>query len=170
MQVIAQLYTDDYRDIHRFLLKISGYEQEIAEDLTQETFYQAYKSLASFQGRCHIKTWLIQIAKNTYYQHLKKITREQKLLRNLRHDKNFSVTAGLESDLANTELIRHALTIINACDDRTRDVMLYRLYSDLPYSQISLLLGISEGSAKVVFFRGKSVLQAKLREDYHYEI
>ncbi|MGF7143242.1 RNA polymerase sigma-70 factor (ECF subfamily) [Anaerotaenia torta] len=165
MQEFEQLYSDYNKDIYRFLLKISGYDFTLAEELTQETFYQAFISMAKFQGRCQIKTWLCQIAKNIYYQHLRKKKREHITVEN----ENETITS-LESKVENAELIQNALAIINSFDDRTRDVMLYRFYSDLPYSQISLLLGISEGSTKVVFFRGKALLQTKLREDFGYEI
>lgn len=169
MQELEQLYSDYNKDIYHFLLKISGYHPTLAEELTQETFYQAFISIAKFQGRCQIKTWLCQIAKNIYYQHLRKKKREHITMENARKESvNGSITS-LESEVENTELIQNALAIINSFDDRTRDILLYRLYSDLPYSQIALLLGISEGSAKVIFFRGKTLLQTKLREDLGYE-
>ena len=63
MQELEQLYADYNKDIYNFLLKISGYNSTLAEELTQETFYQAFISIAKFQGRCQIKTWLCQIAK-----------------------------------------------------------------------------------------------------------
>lgn len=51
-----------------------------------------------------------------------------------------------------------------------RDVILYRVYSNLPYSQIAALLSISESSAKVLFYRGKQLLRTQLKEAYGYEI
>lgn len=51
-----------------------------------------------------------------------------------------------------------------------RDVMIYRIYSDMPYVQIGRLLSIKENSAKVIFFRGKEILRKRLKEDYGYEI
>ncbi len=51
-----------------------------------------------------------------------------------------------------------------------RDVMIYRICSDLSYKQIGLLMNISESSAKVLFFRSKQLLRSKLKEDYGYEL
>ncbi len=166
MKEIEQLYVDYNKDIHRFLLKISGYDFFLAEELTQETFYQAFKSLGKFQGRCHIKTWLCQIAKNSYYQHLKKSQKQHMAVKRASYENENKTNTNLESRVEDEELIQYVLELINVLDDRTRDVMLYRLYSELPYAQIALLLGISEGSAKVIFYRGKAFLQAKLREDH----
>lgn len=171
MQDFKYLYCTYKNDIYNFLLKISGYEYNLAEELTQETFYQAFISITKFQGRCQIKTWLCQIAKNIYYQHLRKKSREHKALESVFNEVNQNhLLISPESKIENAELIRKALAIINSFDIRTRDVMLYRLYSNLPYSQISLLLGVSEGSTKVVYFRGKALLQTRLREDFDYEI
>lgn len=171
MQSFRQLYADYSKDIYYFLFKITGYEQILAEELTQETFYQAFISISKFEGKCQIKTWLCQIAKNMYYQHLRKMKREHSMLKSMSENEPLKdVTLSPQIQLENAELIRDALAIINSFDNKMRDVMLYRLYSDMPYSQISLLLKISESSAKVLFFRGKVALQTRLREDLRYEI
>lgn len=68
------------------------------------------------------------------------------------------------------QLIIHARIIIDGMQPNMRDVVLYRIYSELPYSQIAILLSISESSAKVLYHRGKELLRKKLKEDYGYEI
>ena len=60
-----------YRDVYYFLLSLSGNPQT-AEELTQETFYRALQNIHRFKGNCHLKTWLCQIAKNTYLSWIKK--------------------------------------------------------------------------------------------------
>ena len=62
-----ELYNAYYRDIFRFLYKLSGYNESLAEELTQETYYHVYISIAGFKENCNIKTWLFQIAKNRYF-------------------------------------------------------------------------------------------------------
>ena len=171
MQDFEHLYSAYKKDIYNFILRISGYEYAIAEELTQETFYRAFMSFSKFQGRCQIKTWLCQIAKNVYYQYLRKNKKDSLVFKSAIEQVPDKYTSTIpEHEIEKAELIRKALSIINDFDNRTRDVVLYRLYSDLSYAQISLLMGISEGSAKVVFFRGKALLQARLREEYGYEI
>ena len=70
MKDFEELYQLYQKDIYFFLLKLTGYEVSLAEELTQETFYQAFFSLKNFRGECAIKSWLCQIAKNTYYKYL----------------------------------------------------------------------------------------------------
>ena len=40
------------------------HDKDISEEITQETFYQAFKNIKSFQGKCSIYTWLCTIVKN----------------------------------------------------------------------------------------------------------
>lgn len=170
MQSFNQLYIDYYKDVFHFLLKLSGYQYVLAEELTQETFYQAITSFAKFKGQCMVKTWLYQIAKNVFYQYLRKKKRNENLFETLIFRHNESPALSPHKQLENKEIVGDVQDILNTFDEKTKDVMLYRLYSDLTYSQISKLLEISESSAKVIFFRGKVALQNKLRGGYGYEI
>ena len=45
---------------------------DIAEDLTQETFYQATKTIKNFRGECKVSVWLCQIAKRLWYKEIDK--------------------------------------------------------------------------------------------------
>ncbi len=52
--------------VYKFLLSLC-YEEELAEELTQETFYQAVRSVDRYDGSCKVSTWLCQIAKHLWY-------------------------------------------------------------------------------------------------------
>ncbi|MGL5329896.1 MAG: RNA polymerase sigma factor, partial [Peptostreptococcaceae bacterium] len=71
MNEFDELYNKHFKDVYYFIVNLSK-DSHIAEDITQETFFKAMKSIESFEGRCSIKSWLIQIAKNTYFDYLKK--------------------------------------------------------------------------------------------------
>ena len=64
MDPFAELYEKYQPDIYRFLLRMLGGDALAAEELTQETFYQAFLSFGRFRGDCTVKTWLCQIAHN----------------------------------------------------------------------------------------------------------
>jgi RNA polymerase sigma factor (sigma-70 family) len=67
----------EYADfIFRYLLTLTN-ESQSAEELTQETFYQAIKSIDNFQdnGKAKFSTWLCSIAKNVWLQ---EVNREKK--------------------------------------------------------------------------------------------
>jgi len=161
-----RIYTTYRADIHRFLLKLTGYKLELAEELTQETFFQAYKSIHKFKGECSVKTWLCQIAKNTFFTYLRKNKKSNSF--------NFELINDGSQDpnelLSQRELINNAMIVISGFSDQMADVMLFRIIEDIPYSQISQILKISESSAKVLSYRGKALLKKKLKEVYRYEI
>lgn len=58
-----ELYETYSNNIYRYLLVLT-HDKDISEEITQETFYQAFKNIKSFQGKCSIYTWLCAIAKN----------------------------------------------------------------------------------------------------------
>lgn len=70
-EVFAEIYDANFRRIHAFILKRIGDRAE-AEDLTQETFVQLYRSLESYEGRSSLLTWTFGIAQNVcsrYFRH-----------------------------------------------------------------------------------------------------
>ena len=51
----------------------------VADDLTQETYLRAFKSLAGFEGRSSARTWLLGIARRTCADHLRAVVRRRRL-------------------------------------------------------------------------------------------
>ena len=72
------IYMEYANIVKRFLISLSG-NVDLAEDLTQETFYQAYKSIHRYNGNCKMSVWLCQIAKHVYFDYLKKEKHLQKV-------------------------------------------------------------------------------------------
>ena len=66
-----ELYRTYFSDVYQYIRKLSGSEH-MAEEITEETFYKALRKIESFRGDCDIRVWLCQIAKNSYYSHLRK--------------------------------------------------------------------------------------------------
>ena len=71
LKAFENLYQEYYNQIYGFLYRMCA-DAGIAEDLTQETFLQAYTSFHRFRGECEVFTWLAAIAKHTYFKYLKK--------------------------------------------------------------------------------------------------
>lgn len=150
-------------------MKLTSYDKMLSEELTQETFYRAMINITSFRGECHIKTWLTSIAKNSFYTYLRKRKREvytDTILESTKDEKIESPAKSYEEK----EMIENVLNIISSFEERTKDIMIYRLFTDLTYQQIAKLYNISESSAKVIFFRGKAALHKELKGVYGYEI
>ena len=63
------IYKEESHLVYRYLLSLC-HEEGVAEELTQETFYQAVRSAKNFDGSCRLSTLLCQIAKHLWYQEL----------------------------------------------------------------------------------------------------
>ena len=61
----TQIYQSYFDPVYRYALSLSG-SPHIAEEITQETFFKALRSLNQFQGRSSLKSWLCAIAKNLW--------------------------------------------------------------------------------------------------------
>ena len=167
MSEFEELYHLYYKDVYYFVLKLADYQDDVAEEVTQESFYQAYLSLKRFRGECSVKSWLCQIAKNTYYKYLKTHAKETFLEEELHQEpEEKNVSAVVEEK----QMISHLRKVIAALDERSRSVVEYRLYGEKSYKEIAELLGIREATAKVLFSRAKVKILQQLKEEYGYEI
>ena len=69
-----QIYITYADTVKKFLVCLT-HNYDLAEELMQETFYQAYKSIDRYNGKCKMSVWLCQIAKHVFYDYLKKQTK-----------------------------------------------------------------------------------------------
>ena len=78
MKDLDAVYRQHAQTVYKFLLSQCR-DSQAAEELTQETFYQAVRSIDRFDGSCKVSVWLCQIAKHLWYQHLRKRKPEESL-------------------------------------------------------------------------------------------
>lgn len=167
MKEFEDIYEKNKDDVYRFIYKLTGYEAHIAEELLQETFYQAFLSFERFRGDAQIKTWLCQIAKNTYYQYIRSQVKGRNLTNKICQEET---SHDFTEEIENKELIRLIRIILEEFDERTRSIVLYRMCAELKFSEIAVLLGIKESTAKVIYSRAKVKIQIQLKERFEYEI
>ena len=65
------IYKKYYSSLNKYLLSLTRSE-DLAEELTQETFFKALKNINKYDEKYKMLTWLCQIGKNTYYSLYKK--------------------------------------------------------------------------------------------------
>ena len=78
MKDLDTVYRQHAQTVYKFLLSQCR-DPQTAEELTQETFYQAVRSIDRFDGSCKVSVWLCQIAKHLWYQNLRKRKPEEPL-------------------------------------------------------------------------------------------
>ena len=167
MPEFEELYKTYFTRVYTFLYKLCSNEG-LAEELTQETFYQAFTSMHRFKGQSEIFTWLASIGKHTYYKFLKKNklhfeainidTVTDVFCENTNSDPEFFVQRK-----AVTESIRK---IVNTMPDKYREVVILRVYAQLSFSEVAAAMGITENSAKVLYFRAKKMLMEVITNEF----
>lgn len=65
MESFQKVYEEYAKPVYRFLLSLTC-NQDLAEELLSETFYQAFRHIDQFEGRCNLYTWLCRIGKNAW--------------------------------------------------------------------------------------------------------
>lgn len=168
MTALEQLYSDYSKDVYRYLFSLCR-DASLSEDLTSEVFLEVVKSLAGFRGDSDVKTWLFSIARHRWFRYLKKKKRtiEAEALENLIEEKPPGFRSAEEKHL-DCELVRRVYELINEEREQAKNVALMRI-DGYSFYEIAGALGISESSARVMFFRTKEKLRAKLKEEFDYE-
>ena len=72
MKEFEEIYKTYYKDVYRFIYKTTGGNHELSEELTQDTFFEAYRSFHRYNGSCSVLTWLCAISKNLWFHYLRK--------------------------------------------------------------------------------------------------
>ena len=71
MQDIEKIYKEYFEIVNKYLFCLT-HNNDISEELTQETFYKAVRNIDKYKGNCKISVWLCQIAKNLWYDECRK--------------------------------------------------------------------------------------------------
>ena len=151
-----------YADIvYRFLLSRTRNPEE-AEELTQETFYQAMRMIDTFKEDSSLSTWLCAIAKNVWLSSLRK----QKKTVTLAPDSEAFLTESKSplDGYLQKEKLSETWKAIYKLEEPYKEVLLLRILGEFSYSQIGELMGKSENWARVTFFRGKEKIIKELKK------
>lgn len=152
MNSMEQIYAKHARMVYGFLLTKTK-NPDIAEELTQETFYQAVKCIDTFQQKSSVSTWLCGIAKNIWFDYLRKHNIEDPL-----DDTNTTMVESAEAVFFQSWSSMNVLKTLHSLREPMREVMYLRLSGNLSYRQIGEIMGKSENWARVTFYRGKEIV------------
>lgn len=153
------IYNQYFRDVYSFVLSLSRNEK-IAEEVTQETFFKALKSIDKFNGSCKVNVWLCQIAKNTYFTYLDKQKRYD--TNDIPEEKSEN---SIESMIVNKEETFRLHKVLHSIEEPYKEVFTLRVFGELSFKEISQLFKKTESWARVTFHRSKGKIQDLLREE-----
>lgn len=148
---MESIYKEHAKSVFKYLVSLS-HDVDLAEELTQETFYRAIYSLDTYNGSCKVSVWLCQIAKHIWYQELEKRKKSQAAVisENLP-----SSNISLEENAILYEDKLQLYTAIHSLDQPMREVMYLRLSGEFNFREIGRFFGKDETWARVTFYRAK---------------
>lgn len=158
MQSIEEVYRQHAQTVFRYLLSLTG-DEDLSEELTQETFYQAIRSSGRFDGNCKVTTWLCAIAKNVLLSHRRKHPAAEDL-------EAADLTVPSAEQEASLSLSRvELMKSLHGMPEPYREVLYLRLFGDLSFREIGDVFGKSENWARVTFYRGKEKIRKEVTSD-----
>ncbi len=148
---VDKLYRRHRASIFRYFYRMGG-NYHLAEELTQETFYQAALSLDGFRGESALSTWLFRIAFYVYTGHL----RRNREVRSLDWDIPDTNMAGDPARVAeDAESMRQTREILQQLPVRYRAAIVLREIEGLTFEELGAVLDVSPSTARVILFRAK---------------
>ena len=159
-----ETYRTCFQNVYRFLFSLTG-NADLAQELTQETFFKAMRAMNRFDGKKDILAWLFTIARNTYYSHY----RRQKHIspEPIPEDTALSRDPPAEN-LIEKETALEIHRFLHTMKEPYKEVFTLRVLGELSYTQISRLFGKSESWVRVTYYRAKKQIIDHM-EDVNYE-
>ena len=155
MQNIEEIYKMHSNTVYKYLFCLTDNE-DLSEELTQETFAIAVKEINKFKGECKVSVWLCQIAKHLWYKELKK----KKINIPIQEIENLQETKTVEDIVFEKEDKLKLFKDIQKLDEKSRELIYLRMIGNLDFTEIGEILGKTANWARVNFYRAKQ----KIRE------
>lgn len=154
MMDMDAIYKEYANVVFKYLMTLC-YEEDTAQELTQEVFYQAVRSSERYDGSCKVSTWLCQIAKHMWYQELDR--RKRKSTSELKEDLASS-DADLSEQICLKEEKMELFRKVHILDENAKEVVLLRITGAFSFREIGDIFGKNENWARVTFYRAKQKL------------
>ena len=149
-----EVYDLYFQDVYKYALSLCR-DVHLAEEITQETFFKALKSIDSFKGQCRLYVWLCQIAKNTYFSYAGKNAREGE-------EQEVSVGSSLEEQLLEKEEAFAIHRILHRLPEPYKEVFSLRVFGQLSFKQLGELFGKTESWARVTYHRARMKIKEEM--------
>lgn len=156
MNEFEEVYKQYFEDVYKYALALT-HDKQIAEEITQETFFKALNAIDKFDGRCTLYVWLCQIAKNTYFTNRKRAIKRSELEETAQSDDS------IEDRMLRKETLFEIHKVLHTLDEPYKEVFSLRAFGELSFRQIGELFGKTESWARVTYHRAKIKVKEELQ-------
>lgn len=165
------LLAEKYQNrLYRLILRIIN-NQSVVEDLVQESFIKAYRSISNFRGDSTFYTWLYKIGLNTARNHLFENKHRPQIDSSIEVEdaENFSSALDLhnaetpETELINKQIAKTVNDSIEALPTELRAAISMREIDGLSYQEISQIMNCPIGTTRSRIFRARDIISERLK-------
>ncbi len=157
-----EIYRTYFNDVFVYIRKLSG-DENIAEEITSQTFFKALSSINKFRGECDVRVWLCQIAKNCYFTYLKKNSKTENI-DNLEVLNIQDFTCDVNEIISNQEQSKLIHKALHAIPEPYKEVFMWRVFAELNFKEIGQIFDKSDNWACVTYHRARNMIKEKLEE------
>ena len=156
-----KLYKSYYMQVYSYALSLAK-NRELAEEITQNTFYKAVSATSQFKGKSNELTWLCSIAKNLYYDEMRNSQRivDMSEISELPSDEN------IECSVADSDMAFRIHLVLHRLDEPYKEVFQLRVFGELSFAQIATIFGKTETWARVTYHRARLKIQERMEEKH----
>ena len=152
-----EIYQQYAQTVYRYLLSLTR-DADLAEELTQETFYQAIRSIDRYNGSCKLSTWLCAIAKRVLLTWRRKHPAQEEMT------EDAGLAASAEAEVIQKQGRMALIARMHELPEPGREVMYLRVFGGLSFAEIGEVHGKSENWARVTYYRMKEKLRKEVSE------
>ena len=159
MTEFESIYRRYFTDVELYLRAISK-DESLAEELTEQVFFQALKALPKFRGECDIRTWLCAMARNCYLSHLRKTKPTEDIA-------GIQIPAPgktLEERVEDRDQAMVIHRVLHSLPEPYKEVFSLRVFSQLSFEDIGSIFGRTANWACVTYHRAKSRIQKEMED------
>lgn len=157
MGEFEEIYAEYYTMVYKYILSRCA-NPSLAEEIAQETFFRAFRSIGSFRGDCRIGSWLCQIAGNLYLSHARKMKNRDKNV----PDGAIPDMMNIETQFLDREDAARIHRALHNLSEPYKEVFWLKTFGELGFKQIGELFNRSENWARVTYYRAKMKIREEL--------
>lgn len=159
MTEFESIYRRYFTDVELYLRAICR-DDHLAEELTEQVFFQALKALPKFRGDCDIRTWLCAMARNGYLSHLRKTKPTEDISQIQIPDPKQAV----EEQISDKQQAMEIHRILHELPEPYKEVFSLRVFGQLSFEDIGSLFGRTANWACVTYHRARQKIQKEMEE------
>ncbi len=160
-RAFSELVNRHQSNLRYSMRQLTNWNEDLADDLAQDTFIQAFKELHRFRKEAKFSSWLYRIGYNIFLQYVRKKQLDTQSIDEDPYTANQLMSS--EQGDEDSPLHQKVAKLLAMLEPERRSVLHLLLHRQNTQQEISEIMGIPLGTVKTHINRGRAVLQQKLQ-------